>query len=53
MGVCLCRIETIIRNQYFFTNFVFECSEEDDTKKTYPVIDPLFMVNTMVQILTP
>ena len=28
MGVCLRHIEVIVRNQFFFTNFTFVCSEE-------------------------
>jgi len=28
MGVCLRHVEMIVRDQYFFMNFAFKCSEE-------------------------
>ena len=40
MSVCLRRVKMIIRDQFFFSDFAFVCSEEGYNKgKTYPVID--------------
>ena len=40
MIVCLCHVEAIIRDRFFFTNFAFVCGEEGRVKKTFThVID--------------
>ena len=53
VGICLRHFEAKVRNQIFFTNFTFVCSEEGFTTKgkTYPVIVSLVIANTMVKIL--
>ena len=50
MGVCLCHIEAIICDEFFFKIFAFVCSEKRQVKENLPVIDSLFMANTMVKI---
>jgi len=53
MFVCLRHVETILRDQFFLTDFAFVCSEErwyTETRTQYLI--PLNMANTMVQIVT-
>ena len=33
LGVFVCHVEAIVRDQFFFTNFSFVCSEEGSVKK--------------------
>ena len=33
MGACLHHIEVIIHNQFFFMNFAFVCSKEEQVKE--------------------
>jgi len=49
MGVCLRHVETILYDWFFLIDFAFVCSE--DTKGLTQYLIPLFMANTMVQIV--
>jgi len=53
MDVCLRSVETIFRDQFFLIDFAFVCSEERwYTENCTQYLIPLFMANTMVQIVT-
>ena len=47
MAFCLCHVKVFVRDGPFFTDFVFVCSEENDTRKNLPSNG-----NTMVQVAT-
>ena len=36
MSICLRHVKAIVRNQIFFTNFAFVCSEESDKNASLP-----------------
>jgi len=53
MGVYLRHVETILCDRFFLIDFVFVYSEERwYTEKITQYLIPLFMANTMVQIVT-
>ena len=54
MSICLRHVEAIVRDQFFFTDFVFVYSEEGRVKdKLTQLLIPLFMANTMGKIVAP
>ena len=44
MSVCLRHVEAIVRDRFFFMNFVFVCSEEGRVKETFIIIIIIYLL---------